>query len=247
MASIRVIPIIKFVRVDKTTLILVLRVRLKELACELTAKRLIVGRIAALLDAIRVVTATHSGRVVANRVVSYLVLIFDAHLFLVTATRQDVGSVLALLGHPGVGCGGQASAHLALMTNRVGRTLVELVVVLQQLHVLRVHRRALRLVKVRVRDRLVVLCCRVGILPILGAALAGIDGRHLSKMVLALLIEGFSIDGRRSRRLDIVDQVFVSGAASAVVVGQAIVVLVEGEAHRGVQELALEVGLLRAA
>ena len=46
------------------------------------------------------------------------------------------------------------------------------------------------------------------------------------------------------RSLDVVDEVFVSAAARAVVVRHAVAFLVEAELERRVQQLALEVGLL---
>ena len=90
MATVRVVTVVKFVRINKRALVLVFGIGLKELVCEVASQRLIVHRTAALLHIGEAVPAPHSWRIVPNGVVRDFVLVFDSKLLLVAPARQDI-------------------------------------------------------------------------------------------------------------------------------------------------------------
>ena len=76
----------------------------------------------------------------AYHVVLYLVLILDAHLLLIAATRKDIGFTLSLFLNERFLREGDACCPATLVSDRVGRALVELVVIAELFHILLVHR-----------------------------------------------------------------------------------------------------------
>ena len=103
-----------------------------------------------------------------------------------------------------------------------------------------------RPVEIRVRgDRLVTLNCgcwhQAAILIDLSW---GVGSEHLRQMILGSLVVCLSPQGLFLRRLDIVDQIFFTTTPCVVIVRHPVVFIVQRKAHRGVHELALELGLL---
>lgn len=136
-----IVTVFEFVRIDKVTLILVLVISLRELGRERSFDRLIVSRVAALMHVDREITTAHRWCILANHVILYLVLIVDAHLFLVTTSRLNISSLLPLFSNERFLGIGNACSPATLIANAVSGALVELVMIAELLHIFLVHRR----------------------------------------------------------------------------------------------------------
>ena len=90
MPAIWVVPVVKLVRPNEVAVILVRIVRLQELVCKGSPIRLVVRRIAALLNVSDVFRAAQRWLVLANFEVWHFVLVFNSQLLLVAAARQLV-------------------------------------------------------------------------------------------------------------------------------------------------------------
>ena len=84
-ATIGVIPVFEFVRVDKLSLVLVLTIWLNELFCNSTFERGVVSRMTAFLHTDHVIRTSHCGCIVSDRVVFHKILVVDTQLLLVAA------------------------------------------------------------------------------------------------------------------------------------------------------------------
>ena len=82
---------------DKLPLVLVFVICFNELVCEITLKRLIVGRVAASLHGAHIIRAPHGRGIVSNCVVFDEVLILYSKLLLIAPPRQDFTHFLPLL------------------------------------------------------------------------------------------------------------------------------------------------------
>ena len=92
-----IIAVVKFVRVDKAALVLVLCIGLNPLVGELTFERLIVCWIASCVDFTSNISTSHRRWIVTNRVTSNPIWIFDTKLLLVAPSGQDIVGTFALL------------------------------------------------------------------------------------------------------------------------------------------------------
>ena len=152
----------------------------------------------------------------------HFILIFNSKLFLVATPRENICDVLTLFHHKGLLGQGQTLCSVSLITDRVSRALVELVVVLQ---------------------KLTVFLCVVASIPAssvdvtVGDSLEGsdfiyfvrVEGLHLRQVILRCLVVHLGPALARLSALDIVDEVFVATAARRVVVGHLVLLLIKGK------------------
>ena len=115
------------------------------------------------MDVRRVIGAAHARRIVTDGIVWHFVLVMDSHLGLITASGEEVTPldriallIKSLLGYEVILGDGKTIGAFFKVTNRIGCTLVELVVSAEGVRVMRFEHRALLslsfLVKVAVSD-----------------------------------------------------------------------------------------------
>ena len=90
MPTIWVVPVVKLVRPNEAAVVLVSVVCLDELVCKGAPVRLIVRRIAALLNVFDVFRAAKGWLVLPNFKVRHFVLVFNSELLLVASAGQLV-------------------------------------------------------------------------------------------------------------------------------------------------------------
>lgn len=96
MATHGIVPVIKLVRLDEASLILVLVVCFNKLTCERTLISLIISRVTSILG-VQVIRSSHGWRVVPYCKTRNQVYIFNTKLILVSATWLNLGVPLSML------------------------------------------------------------------------------------------------------------------------------------------------------
>ena len=130
MATHGIVPIIKLIGLDEAPLILVLVVCFNELTCERSLISLIIGRATSIL-CIQVIRSSHGWSVVPDCKTRYQVYIFNTKLILVSATRLNLGLPLSMLRYERLFGVTYTCLTIFFISNRVSRTLMKLVVILQ--------------------------------------------------------------------------------------------------------------------
>ena len=165
-----------------------------------------------------------------NTVVFDFVLVFDAHLLLVETTGKDICSFLSLFRYERFLSESNSGSYITLISDRVRSALVEFVVIAQLFDILHVHRWLPVFIEILVCNGL-----------ILNFGLFWF--RHLSQMVLALLVKSFCLARPRFYSLNTVDKVLISTASCTIIVRNSIEVLIMSEPYRRIQQISLEISL----
>ena len=133
------------------------------------------------------------------------------------------------------------------MADRVSCALVELVMVFQLFDVFGAAHGFMRVSEVTICDRLEATVCLDWFQGVASRCFAihRVECLHLGQMVLNALVVVLHPGWLLLVRLDIVDEILLSAASRIIIVGNPVVPLVHAKFNRGVNQLALELGLLR--